>query len=63
MDTRNAYPTDLTEKEWELMHAYVPGAKPGGRPEKYPTRDIRNGIFYVVRSGCAWRLLPHDLPP
>ena len=63
MDTRNSYPTHLTENAWQLMHAYVAGAKPGGRPEKSPTRDMLHGIFDVVRSGCAWRLLPHDLPP
>ena len=42
---------------------YVPAAKPGGRPEKYPKREILNGIFYILRGGCAWRLLPHDFPP
>ena len=63
MDTRNSYPTHLTENAWQLMHAYVAGAKPGGRPEKSPTRDMLHGIFDVVRSGCAWRQLPHDLPP
>ena len=41
----------------------MPTAKPGGRPEKYPTREILNGIFYILRGGCAWRLLPHDFPP
>jgi transposase len=38
-------------------------SKPGGRPEKYPKREILNGIFYILRGGCAWRLLPHDFPP
>ena len=45
------------------MEALVPTAKPDGRAEEYPKREILNGILYVVRSGCAWRLLPHDLPP
>lgn len=63
MEPRKPYPTDLTDREWTLLQPYVPRAKPGGRPEKYPKRDILNGIFYIVRGGCAWRLLPHDFPP
>jgi len=63
MIPRQPYPTDLSDKEWELIQAYVPQAKPGGRPEKYPNREILDGIFYILRGGCAWRLLPHDFPP
>jgi putative transposase len=63
MEPRTPYPTDLTDKEWALIAPYVPAAKPGGRPEQYPKREILNAIFYILRSGCAWRLLPHDFPP
>ena len=63
MAPRKPYPTDLTDKEWALIAPYVPAAKPGGRPEKYPKREILDAIFYIVRGGCAWRLLPHDFPP
>ena len=63
MEPRKPYPTDLTDKAWELIAPYVPVAKPGGRPETYPKREILNGIFYILRGGCAWRLLPHDFPP
>jgi transposase len=63
MEPREPYPTDLSDKEWELIKHLVPEAKPGGRPETYPKREILNGIFYIVRGGCAWRLMPHDLPP
>ena len=63
MKPRKPYPTDLTDHEWTLIEPYVPQAKRGGRPEHYPKREILNGIFYIVRGGCAWRLLPHDLPP
>ena len=63
MEPRKPYPTDLTDREWELIQPYVPEAKPGGRPEKYPKREILNGIFDILRGGCAWRLLPHDFPP
>jgi putative transposase len=63
MNPRLAYPTDLSDKEWDLIKHLVPEAKPGGRPEEYPKREILNGIFYLLRSGCSWRMLPHDLPP
>jgi transposase len=63
MEPRKPYPTDLTDHEWALIEPYVPKAKSRGRRPTYPTREILNGIFYVLRSGCAWRLVPHDLPP
>lgn len=46
-----------------MIEALVPAPKPGGRPITYARREIVNGIRYVLRTGCAWRLLPHDLPP
>ena len=61
--TRAAYSTDLTDAEWERIEPLVPAAKPGGRPQSVPRREIVNAIFYVVRSGCTWRMLPHDFPP
>jgi transposase len=63
MHTRPPYPTDLSDREWNLIKHLVPEAKPGGRPEAYPKREILNAIFYLLRSGCSWRMLPHDLPP
>ena len=63
MERRRPYPTDLTDKEWALIALYVPTAEPGGRPEKYPKREILDGIFYILRGGCVRRLLPHDVPP
>lgn len=63
MEPRNPYPTDLTDKEWAFIEPYVPKAKSRGRRASYSKREILNGIFYILRSGCAWRLLPHDLPP
>jgi putative transposase len=63
MQTRKPYPTDLKETAWQILAPLLPAAKPGGRPEEYPEREMVHGIFYVVRSGCAWRLLPPDLPP
>src|SRR5437867_361631 len=61
------YPTDLTDEEWEYIECLVPAPKCGkgkrGRPLKLDRRTLVNGIFYVVRSGCAWRLLPRDFGP
>ncbi len=62
---RKAYPTDLTDAQWQTIQGVLPPPKGGksGRPPKYPRREIWNAIFYQARAGCAWRLLPHDLPP
>jgi len=63
MHTRQSSPTDLSEREWNLIQHLVPEAKPGGRPAAYPKREILNASFSLLRSGCSWRMLPHDLPP
>ncbi len=60
---RKAYSTDLTDQEWTILEPLVPVAKPGGRPLTWARREIVNAAFYVLRSGGAWRLLPHDFPP
>lgn len=57
------YESDLTDKEWRVIEPHLPAAKPKGRPRAWPMRDIVNGIFYVMRAGCPWRLVPSDLPP
>ena len=60
---RPTYPSDLKDREWQLLELLLPPPKPGGRPVKYPRREVVNAIRYVLRAGCAWRMLPHDLPP
>jgi putative transposase len=60
---RKAYPSDLSSAQWRKLAPLVPGATPGGRPPKYERREIVNAIVYVLRSGCTWRMLPHDFPP
>jgi putative transposase len=57
------YSSDLSDAEWAILEPLIPLAKPGGRPRKWPMRTIMDGIFYVIRSGCQWRLLPSDFPP
>ncbi len=63
MRERNRYATDLTDAQWAMLEPLIPPPKPGGRPAKYERREIVNAIVYLLRSGCSWRLLPHDLPP
>ena len=63
MMDRKPYPSDLTDEEWTLLKPLIPPAKPGGRPRRWEMREILNAIFYALRSGCAWRMLPHDFPP
>jgi putative transposase len=58
-----SYPTDLSDTEWAILEPLVPTPKPGGRPCTHSRRAICNAIFYLVRSGCAWRMLASDLPP
>jgi transposase len=57
------YQTDLTDAEWRVVAPHLPKPCVKGRPRAWPMREIVNGIFYVMRSGCPWRLLPNDLPP
>jgi putative transposase len=61
--TRAGYLTDLSDAEWQLIEPYLPNARSDGRPRKHPLREILDSIFYLTRGGCAWRLLPKDLPP
>ncbi len=60
--SRNQYSSDLTEQEWLLLKDLIPPARFGGRPRTVEIREILNAVFYVLRAGCAWRLLPHDFP-
>jgi putative transposase len=57
------YPTELTEAEWTLLAPLIPVAKPGGRPRTTDMRAVLNAIFYVLRGGCQWRMLPTEFPP
>jgi transposase/protein-S-isoprenylcysteine O-methyltransferase Ste14 len=60
---RTTYPTDITDAEWSFLEPHLPAPRATGRPRVYSLREILNAIFYVVKSGCSWRLLPHDFPP
>jgi putative transposase len=54
------YPSDLNDEEWALLAPLIPTSKPHGRPRSSDMRRITNGVFYVLRSGCAWRYLPRE---
>jgi len=60
---RAVYPSDLTDAQWALIAPLLPPAEPGGRDREVDLREVLNGILYLLRSGCSWRMLPHDLPP
>lgn len=57
------YASDLTDAEWALLEPHLPPPCPTGRPRAWPMREIMNAIFYVLRAGCPWRLLPDSFPP
>jgi transposase len=60
---RQAYPTDLTDAQWDVIKRVVPAPRSGGRPAIYSRREVLNALLYLRRTGCPWRALPHDLPP
>lgn len=60
---RRVYETDLTDAQWALIEPLLPPAPGGGRPRTTDLREVLNAIFYNLRTGCAWELLPHDFPP
>ena len=57
------YGSDLSDAEWEIIAPFMPPPARTGRPRTWPMREIVNAIFYLLRAGCAWRLLPKDFPP
>jgi putative transposase len=63
---RQAYSSDLKEQEWQWLEPLLPDPRAKGtrgRPQEWPLREMINGILYVLRTGCQWRMMPHDLPP
>src|SRR6476660_7789107 len=57
------YPSDLTDAEWAIVEAMIPPARHGGRKRSVNVREVLNGIFYILWTGCQWKALPKDLPP
>lgn len=61
--TRHPYPSDLTDQEWNLLEPLLASSERRGRPPKWPARRVADAVFYLLRSGCAWRMLPREYPP
>ena len=60
---RKAYPSDVTDAEWAILEPLFSKEQSRGRPREHAIREILNANFYILRSGCVWRMMPHDLPP
>ena len=58
-----ALPSDLTDDEWAVLEPLLPPASPFGRPRKWPLRRLVDAMFYLLRGGLPWRMLPQDFPP
>jgi putative transposase len=61
--SKQLYPSDLSDSEWSTLEPLLPPQSKVGHPSLWPRRHILNSIFYVLRTGCAWRYLPNDFPP
>lgn len=57
------YPSALSDAEWATLAPLLPPPRTSGRPWRWPQRAVLDAVFYLVRSGCAWRMLPHEYPP
>ena len=57
------YPTDLSDDEWRCIGPHLPEPTERGRPRLHGLRVILDAVFYILKSGCPWRLLPRDFPP
>ena len=63
--SRKAYPTDISDEEWDLIKSMIPceRKRKRGKKREVDMREVVNAIFYILRAGCSWRMMPHDLPP
>ena len=57
-----SYPSDVSDEQWALIEPRLPVDPGGGRPRKTDPRDVVDGVFYILRTGCQWRYLPGDFP-
>jgi putative transposase len=61
--TRKLYPSDLTDEQWAILAPMIPPPRKNVRPRQADMREVLNAILYLLRTGCPWRHMPHDLPP
>ena len=57
------YPSDMSDTQWHIIRPLIPPAKRGGRPREVEMRQIVNGLLYMARGGCSWRMLPREYGP
>jgi|SRR5215212_5171313 len=60
---RKAYPSDVSDEEWEFCAPYLTLMKEQSPQRQYPLREIFNALRWFIRAGCPWRMMPNDLPP
>ena len=60
---RRPYPSYLSDEEWTLLEPLLASSERRGRPPKWTLRRVADAVFYLLRSGCAWRMLPREYPP
>lgn len=60
--TPSTYPSNLTERQWELIKPLFPAAKPGGRPRTVCLRAVFDAMLYILVTGCQWKMLPREFP-
>lgn len=61
--SRQAYPSDVSEEEWLFCRNYLELMREDAPQREHASRELFNAVRYIVRAGCPWRMLPHDLPP
>ena len=61
--SRSPYPSDLTDEQWAILAPLIPSAHTNCRPRQVDMREVIDAILYLLRTGCAWRYLPNDVPP
>jgi transposase len=63
MDTRKPYPSDVSDEEWAFLAGYLALVREDAPQREHDLREVFNGLRWIVRTGSAWRYMPHDLPP
>src|SRR6187402_1788520 len=60
---RAVYPSDVSDEEWDFCTIYLELMKEDAPQREHASRELFNAVRYMVRAGCPWRMIPHDLPP
>src|SRR5215210_5023789 len=63
MATRKPYPSDVSDEEWAFLTPYLALVREDAPQREYDLREVFDGLRWILRTGSAWRCMPHDLPP